>query len=145
MANIFDPSVICTNINTTVIEIQNHMILMTFGELKPDQNISCGIKAIVGNNLELGGKLKFPFVLSYYHKMPQINLYPIEETVIKYLNVPSIIIAGNSSSNLSSLQAGDIFKLDIKFWIPKSASVLNATIKFPTYQIATGNGINNNR
>ena len=135
----------CSDENTTYIAIKNGTTSMKLGNLKAQHSIYCRIHLTVGNNLELGGKLIIHSMLSYYNREPHDSLYPIEETAVQYINVSSVIIAANSSSNLSRLQAGDIFKLSLTFSIPRSTSVIDVIVRFPTYKMEIMGSSGNNR
>ena len=145
MNNTIVSKVSCSDANTTYIGMKTGMISASFGNIKALQNISCSIQWTAGSNIELGGKLKLQSTLSYYNKEPHSNLYPIEDTVVQYVNVSSIIIAANSLSNLSSLQTGDFFKISLTIFIPRSTSLVNVMIRFPTYRIASSSTPGNGR
>ena len=135
----------CSDANTTYISVKTNLVSTSFGNLRALQTISCSIQWTVGSDLELGGKLKLQSTLSYYNNEPHNNLYPIEDTVVQYVNVSSLIIAASSLSNLSRLQTGDFFKVSLTIFIPRSTSIVNVTIRFPTYRMASYNTQGNDR
>ena len=137
IANTFASKASCSPMNSTFGSMKNDTISILFGNFTRLQNISCSIQVTVGSNIELGGQLKFTSILSYYHKEPHKNLYPINNTVTRYVNISSIGIMANASSNLSSLQAGEVLQVSLIFLIPRSTSIVDVTIKLPTYRMSS--------
>ena len=134
MKNVDALSVNCGDGNRTSASAGNETVAIWSEELITESKVSCHIKGIIQNYLDLGGMLRFDSSLSYYHKKPQINLYPIEHVLPRYLNVSPVLISANSSSNLSLVLANENFNISLKFDIPRSVSLFNVTIYLPTYR-----------
>ena len=137
IANIVFSKASCSQTNSTFSSMKNNTTSILFGNFTRVQNISCSMQVTVGSKIELGGQLKLSSILSYYHKEPHKNLYPIEDIVIQYVNISSVGITANASLNLSSLQAGDVFQVSLTFLIPRSTSIVDVTISLPTYRMSS--------